>query len=215
MRVILNGEHAMNCNLAVAWIESHAFVNCLRHELCLTAHWLQFNSCERWIARQFREQIMERPIHDASASIHMGWVKCENAFVTHPRRFCFAAKCRNFRPLIDDILSFFKRKPQIHVNKNRSHAINTSETNEIKLPPINCFAVCRLVFRLDTYTGTISNAAAKTGGTVIFRMTKESWFILCLLFVVSKSVCCPPASRLGDHFLNTAFKIAPSLGGVP
>ena len=44
MRVILNGEHAMNCNLAVAWIESCAFVNCLRHELCLTAHWLQFNS---------------------------------------------------------------------------------------------------------------------------------------------------------------------------
>ena len=44
MRVILNGEHAMNCNLSVAWIESRAFVNCLRHELCLTAHWLQFNS---------------------------------------------------------------------------------------------------------------------------------------------------------------------------
>ena len=44
MRVILSGEHAMNCNLAVAWIESRAFVNCLRHELCLTAHWLQFNS---------------------------------------------------------------------------------------------------------------------------------------------------------------------------
>ena len=24
----------MNCNLAVAWIESFAFMNCLRHELC-------------------------------------------------------------------------------------------------------------------------------------------------------------------------------------
>ena len=69
MRVILNGEHAMNCN-RVAWIESRAFVNCLRHELCLTAHWLQFISCERWIARQFREQIMAKPIHDAAASIH-------------------------------------------------------------------------------------------------------------------------------------------------
>jgi len=44
MRVIHNGEHAMNCNLAVALIESCAFVNCHRHELCLTAHWLQFNS---------------------------------------------------------------------------------------------------------------------------------------------------------------------------
>ena len=44
MRVILNGEHAMNCNLAVARIERQAFVNCLRHELCLAAHWLQFNS---------------------------------------------------------------------------------------------------------------------------------------------------------------------------
>ena len=57
----------MNCNLTVAWIESRAFVNCLRHELCLTAHWLQFNSCERRIAWQFREQIMAKPIHDASA----------------------------------------------------------------------------------------------------------------------------------------------------
>ena len=47
MRVILNGEHAMNCNLAVAGIESYAFVNCLRHELCLAAHWLQFNSWRR------------------------------------------------------------------------------------------------------------------------------------------------------------------------
>ena len=132
-----------------------------------------------------------------------------------PPSFLLCGFAPSFRPLIDDILSFFKRNPQIHVSKNRSHAINTSETNEIKLPPINCFTVCRLVFRLDTYTGTISNAAAKTGGTVIFRMIKESWFILCLLFVVSKSICCPPASRLGDHFLNTAFKIAPSLGGVP
>ena len=70
MRVILNGEHAMNCNLAVALIERQAFVNCLRHELCRKAHWLQFNSCERRIAQQFREQIMAKPIHDASASIH-------------------------------------------------------------------------------------------------------------------------------------------------
>ena len=44
MRVILNGEHAGELQPSIAWIESCAFVNCLRHELCLTAHWLQFNS---------------------------------------------------------------------------------------------------------------------------------------------------------------------------
>ena len=35
MRVILNGEHAMNCNLALAWIERQAFVNCLRMNCAL------------------------------------------------------------------------------------------------------------------------------------------------------------------------------------
>ena len=62
MRVILNGEHAMNCNLAVAWIERQAFVNCLRHELCLSAHWLQFNSWRRRHAdeKSWRSQFMMR-----------------------------------------------------------------------------------------------------------------------------------------------------------
>ena len=46
-------------------------MNCLRHELCLSARWLQINSCERRIAKQFREQFMAMPIHDATASIHL------------------------------------------------------------------------------------------------------------------------------------------------
>ena len=54
-------SRAMNCNLTVALIELK-LMNCLRHELCLSAHWLQFNSWRRRHAdeKSWRSQFMMR-----------------------------------------------------------------------------------------------------------------------------------------------------------
>ena len=63
MRVLPSGEHAGELQpCGPRELKALAFVNCLRHELCLLAHWLQFNSWRRRHAdeKSWRSQFMMR-----------------------------------------------------------------------------------------------------------------------------------------------------------